>query len=72
MVFSRYKNSFAPATLTFDLHVVYKVDNVMYLGYVINDKLNWQNHISNVNSKVLKGIGMIISSALLFCLILAY
>ena len=75
MVFSRYKNSFAPATLTFDSHVVYRVDNVRYLGYFIDDKLNWQNHISNVNSKVLKCIGMIkrCSSFLpRFCLLTIY
>ena len=59
MVFSLYKNSFAPATLTFDSHVVYRIDNVRYLGYVIDDKLNWQNHISIVNSKVSKSINMI-------------
>ena len=56
MVFSRHKNSFAPATLTFDSHVVYRVDNVRYLSHVIDDKLNWQNHISNVNPKVSKVI----------------
>ena len=59
MVFSWYKNSFTPATLTFDLHIVYRVYNVKYVGYVIDDNLNWQNHISNVNSKVSKRIGMI-------------
>ena len=59
MVFSLYKKRFAPATLTFESHVVYRVDNVTYLGYAIDDKLNWQNHISNVSSKVSKGIGMI-------------
>ena len=59
MVFSRYKNSFAPATVTFDSHVVYTVDNFRHLGYVIDGKLSWQNHIPNVNSKVSKNIGMI-------------
>ena len=59
MVFSRYKNSFAPATLTFDSHAVYIVDNVRYLGYVIDNKLDWQNHFSNVNSKVSECIGII-------------
>ena len=71
MVFSRYKNSFAPATLTFDSHVVYRVDNVRYLDYVIDDKLNEQNQISNFNSKVSKVIGMIKRCSFI-CLVRAY
>ena len=35
-MFFRYKNSFAPAAKTFDSHVVYRVDNARYLGYVID------------------------------------
>ena len=36
-----------------------QVDNTEFLGVINDDDLNWSNHISYINSKIAKGIGII-------------
>ena len=36
-----------------------QVDNTIFLRVIIDDDLNWSNHISYMNSKIAKGIGII-------------
>ena len=38
---------------------IQQVDNTKFLGVIIDDNLNWSNHISYINSKIAKGIGII-------------
>ena len=38
---------------------IQQVDNTIFLGVIIDDDLNWSNHISYINSKIAKGIGII-------------
>jgi hypothetical protein len=45
--------------LRFDNHTVKRVNEVRYLGVVIDDKLCWKSHIDYVRDKVAKGVGMI-------------
>ena len=37
---------------------IQQVDNTKFLGVIIDDNLNWSNHISYINSKIAKGIGI--------------
>ena len=45
--------------LSFDLNTVCKVDSVKYLGFFLDSRLSWREHIHHVKSKVSRGIGMI-------------
>ena len=38
---------------------IQQVDNNQFLEVIIDDNLNWSNHISYINSKIPKGIGII-------------
>ena len=37
---------------------IQQVDSTKFLGVIIDDDLNWSNHISYINSKIAKGIGI--------------
>ena len=41
---------------------IQEVENTKFLGVIIDDDLNWSNHISYINSKIAKGIGFICSA----------
>ena len=38
---------------------IQQVDNTKFLGRIIDDNLNWSNHIYYINSKIAEGIGII-------------
>ena len=38
---------------------IQQIDNTKFLGVIIDDYLNLSNHISYINSKIAKGIGII-------------
>ena len=48
-----------PVNYLFDLYTVCKVDFVKYLGFFLDSRLSWHEHIHHVKSEVSKGIGMI-------------
>ena len=37
---------------------IYTVNKIKFLGLLINDKLNWSNHIKYVSNKISKNIGI--------------
>ena len=39
--------------------IVLIVTNTKFLGVIIDDRLNWSNHISSIKTKIAKGIGII-------------
>ncbi len=59
MVFTRGVGVRLPDQLLFDIFNVNKVNVVKYLGFMLDDKLCWKDHILFVKSKMAKGVGMI-------------
>ena len=59
MVFHRDKHKNMDGTLCINKVPIQQVDNTTFLGVIIYDNLNWSNHISYINSKIAKGIGII-------------
>ena len=45
---------------------IQQVGNTKFLGVIIDNNLNWSNHISYINSKIAKGIGIICRARHLF------
>ena len=44
---------------TFDFGAIPFIDNIKYLGIEIDSKLNFKSHISKVQSKISKGVGIL-------------
>ena len=61
---AKYKNM--DVKLCINKIPIQQVDNTKFLGVIINDNLNWSNHISYINSKIVKGIGIICRAIKLF------
>ena len=45
---------------------IQQVDNTKFLEVIIDDNLNWSNHISYINSKIAKGIVILCRARKLF------
>ena len=58
-MFHRAKHKNIDIKLCLNNVTIQQVDNTQYLGVIIYDDLNWLNHISYINSKIAKGIGII-------------
>ena len=56
MVFHRVKHKHMDVKLCIHKVPIQQVDNTKFLGVIIDDNLNWSNHISYINSKIAKGI----------------
>ena len=59
MVFHRAKYKHMDVKLCINKVPIQQVDNTKFVGVIIDDNLNWSNHISYINSKIAKGIGII-------------
>ena len=59
MVFHRAKHKNMYVKLCINKIPIQQLDNTKFLGVIIDDNLNWLNHISYINSKIAKGIGII-------------
>ena len=59
MVFHRAKQKHMNVKLCINKVPIQQVDNTKFLGVIIDDNLNWSNHISYINSKIAKLIGII-------------
>ena len=59
MVFPRAKHKNIDVKLCINKVPIQQVYNTKFSGEIIYDNLNWSNHISYINSKIAKGIGII-------------
>ena len=59
MVYHRAKHKNMDVKLCINMVPIQQVDNTKFLRLIINDNLNWSNHISYINSKIAKGISII-------------
>ena len=60
MVFTNAKNNRPKSKLKIEGESISEVPKTKFLGVMIDQKLNWQHHISYISCKVAKGIGIII------------
>ena len=54
-----YNNSSMDIKLCINNGPIQQFNNTTFLGVIIDDNLNWSNHISYINSKIAKVIGII-------------
>lgn len=59
MVFHRGKRKFAKINIKIDNSIIEQVENSKFLGIIIDHRLDWSNHISYINTKLAKGIGIL-------------
>ena len=50
------------AKITIDGHKIDQVVKTKFLGVVIDNKLNWKEHVSLISGKISRSIGMIIKA----------
>ena len=59
MVFHKAKHKNLKVKIKINNHVIEQVEHTKFLGIVIDQKLDWSNHIAYINTKIAKGIGII-------------
>ena len=62
----RQKGQTLDLTFTISNRTIKRVDEVVFLGVILDEHLSWKSHIHNVTRKVSKAIGIIYKSS--FCL----
>ena len=62
MVFSKRRTRKTSLKLIIDGESIGEVQNTKFLGIIIDNKLNWKDHISYIAGKVSRGVGMIIKA----------
>ena len=62
MIFT-HKRKFQPSVaLSIEGHSIDEVDNTNFLGFYLDNEINWKKHISYISGKVARGIGLIIKA----------
>ena len=59
MVFHRAKHKNYEVNIEINETVIEQVKYTKFLGVIFDDNLDWSNHISYINSKISKGVGII-------------
>ena len=62
MFITRKKHRPNQVDLQIDGERIHEVQKTKFLGFIIDNKLNWKDHISYVKNKIAKGLGMIIKA----------
>ena len=62
MLFSKHRSTHIDAKITIDGHKIDQVLKTKFLGVVIDNKLNWKEHVSLISGKISRSIGMIIKA----------
>jgi len=67
MVFHRGKRKLNKINIKIDNSIIEQVVHTKFLGVIIDQKLDWSNHISYINTKIARGIGIICRAKRFFC-----
>ena len=59
MVFNRAKHKNYKMNIEINKVVIEQVKHTQILGVIFDDNLDWSNHISYINLKIAKGVGII-------------
>ena len=62
MIFRKRKKDSLNVKLSIDGELINEVDQIKFLGVLIDNKLTWKQHIAYVSGKIARGIGMIIKA----------
>ena len=62
MLFSKHRSKHMDAKITIDGRKIDQVVKTKFLGVVIDNKLNWKEHVSLISGKISRSIGMIIKA----------
>ena len=62
MLFSKHRSKHMDAKITIDGHEIDQVVKTKFLGVVIDNKLNWKEHVSLISGKISRSIGIIIKA----------
>ena len=62
MIFTTKRKVEPSVALNIEGHSIDEVDNTKSLGIYLDDKINWEKHITYVSGKVARGIGLIIKA----------
>ena len=62
MVFSKRRTRKTSLKLIIDGESIGEVQNTTFLGIIIDNKLNWKDHISYIAGKDSRGVGMVIKA----------
>ena len=62
MLFSKHRSKHMDAKITIDGHEIDQVVKTKFLGVVIDNKLNWKEHVSLISGKISRSIGVIIKA----------
>ena len=70
MVFHRAKHKKYKIVIEINNVPIEQVRHTKFLGVIFDDNLDWSNHISYINTKIAKGIGIICRAKQIFFLLL--
>ena len=62
MILSRKKTERKNITLRINEQVISEVRKIKFLGVMLDNKVNWKDHINDIPGKVSRGIGMILKA----------
>ena len=62
MILSRKKTERKNITVRINEKVISEVRKIMFLGVMLDNKVNWKDHINYISGKVSHGIGMILKA----------
>ena len=62
MLFRKHRGKPMDAKITIDGHEIDQVVKTKFLGVVIDNNLNWKEHVSLISGKISRSIGMIIKA----------
>ena len=62
MLFSKHRSKHMDSKIIIDGHKIDHVVKTKFLGVVIDNKLNWKEHVSLISGKISRSIGMIIKA----------
>ena len=66
MVFDRGKEKTDQYSLFLNNILIDRVKYTKFLGVIIDEKLNWTHHISNIKNKISEGFGIILRARKFF------
>ena len=66
MVFQRAKHKKYKTVIEITNVPIEQVRHTKFLGVIFDDNLDWSNHISYINTKIAKGIGIICRAKFFF------
>ena len=59
LIFRPPKRKFQRVTLSLNQKTIFESNKIKYLGLILDNKLNWKHHISELSKKLSRSLGII-------------